>query len=364
LVGHLFSISTASATESGSDHPTVWLELGGQFEQIQTGQEAFAPPFFAIQPEISSLLPGHVQIPAGNVQTPLDHSFGGEGAILFQPEDTNWVFSVGVRYGRSNGRKHIHHGTAPQPFLLQYGTEKKYKTVPPSEGKFSDASSKITESHVILDFHAGKDVGLGMFGRHATSTLSAGVRFAQFDTSLNAILGSGPEPFQYKYFGSLKFPQFEPHTFLGEVKSKRSFRGTGPSFSWDASASVAGSADTAELTVDWGLSAALLFGRQKARTQHQTTGFYKPAAFHGNPYNLQFTVYQHGPYHSTRSRSVTVPNFGGMAGVSLKFPNAKVSLGYRADFFFGAMDVGVDARKSATLGFYGPFASVSVGLGG
>ncbi len=53
-----------------------------------------------------------------------------------------------------------------------------------------------------------------------------------------------------------------------------------------------------------------------------------------------------------------------MAGASWRIDNVKVSAGYRADFFFGAMDVGIDARKSATLGFYGPFAGVSIGIGG
>jgi hypothetical protein len=70
------------------------------------------------------------------------------------------------------------------------------------------------------------------------------------------------------------------------------------------------------------------------------------------------------PHHHTRSRAVTIPNVGGFAGFSVKFPNAKVSLGYRADLFFGAIDGGIDARKTYDRAFYGPFASFSVGLGG
>ena len=42
----------------------------------------------------------------------------------------------------------------------------------------------------------------------------------------------------------------------------------------------------------------------------------------------------------------------------------EVDLGYRADVFFGAMDGGIETRKSENVGFYGPFASVSVGIGG
>ena len=65
-----------------------------------------------------------------------------------------------------------------------------------------------------------------------------------------------------------------------------------------------------------------------------------------------------------RSHSVAIPNIGGLLGISLKFPNAKVSVGYHADLFFGAMDGGIDSRKSYDRNFYGPFASVSIGLGG
>ncbi len=67
---------------------------------------------------------------------------------------------------------------------------------------------------------------------------------------------------------------------------------------------------------------------------------------------------------STRSHSVTIPSLGAFAGLSVRYPNARVSFGYRADFFFGAMDVGIDTRKSTTTGFHGPFAKLSIGLGG
>lgn len=65
-----------------------------------------------------------------------------------------------------------------------------------------------------------------------------------------------------------------------------------------------------------------------------------------------------------RHKSVIVPNLGGFAGVSFKFRSAKVSLGYRGDFFFGAMDAGNDTRKIKNVGFYGPFATISVGIRG
>ncbi len=65
-----------------------------------------------------------------------------------------------------------------------------------------------------------------------------------------------------------------------------------------------------------------------------------------------------------RDRTVVVPDVGGFAGFSWRLPNGKVSLGYRADFFFGAIDGGIDTSQKEMRGFYGPFASVSLGLGG
>ncbi len=43
--------------------------------------------------------------------------------------------------------------------------------------------------------------------------------------------------------------------------------------------------------------------------------------------------------------------------------DAKISLGYKADFFFGAIDGGIDARKNENRAFFGPYASISIGLG-
>jgi hypothetical protein len=42
----------------------------------------------------------------------------------------------------------------------------------------------------------------------------------------------------------------------------------------------------------------------------------------------------------------------------------KVSLGYRADVYFHAMDGGVSSFKSEDRGFFGPYFNLSVGLGG
>ncbi len=115
--------------------------------------------------------------------------------------------------------------------------------------------------------------------------------------------------------------------------------------------------------MDWGLNAAVLFGRQSAKSRHQTTARYgrgRNSIYHPTS---RVVLPQRGPYTHTRSRNVTVPNIGGTVGLSWKLQNFKMSLGYRADFFFNAIDGGIDARKSENRAFYGPYASISIGLG-
>ena len=52
-------------------------------------------------------------------------------------------------------------------------------------------------------------------------------------------------------------------------------------------------------------------------------------------------VLSHIDASPARDRTVVVPNLGGFAGVSWRLPTAKLSFGYRADFFFGAIDGGL-----------------------
>ena len=50
-------------------------------------------------------------------------------------------------------------------------------------------------------------------------------------------------------------------------------------------------------------------------------------------------------------------------GLSFRYANAKISFGYRADFFFGAMDGGIDTARKENRGFYGPFAQSALASG-
>jgi len=358
------------AIASPDDHPTVWIELGGQLERVDGGQETFAPPFILASPRP----PAETVSPLSLIHDPR-YAKGAEASISISPQNSDWVFSAAVRYGRSNSDKRVHQQSYPGPFTKYYSGHT--RPVFPLAAKFSDTAVKASERHLVLDFQVGKDVGLGMFGsKEGSSVINLGVRFAQFNNRSNISLKSIPDwRFSYKYlnypsygFTNVKIVKSQPyHSNMAQFSANRSFHGIGPSLSWKASAPVAGNAETSEISFDWGVNAALLFGRQKTRTHHQTTArhhYLQPGQFLTVP-GSHVTLYQNPatPDH-IRSRSVTVPNVGGFAGLSFRYANAKISAGYRADFFFGAIDGGIDGRKAYDRNFYGPFATVSIGLGG
>jgi iron complex outermembrane recepter protein len=345
-------VRDAKASDQDTDRPTLWIELGSQLEHVSGQGDIFTPGFVAANPNSPVLQP---TTPL-QAQKPIPFSFAENGKVSFQPEDSNWVFSAAVNYGRSSNAKHVDHQTdATHP--------KYYGTVPLSVGAtvadFADTHVQHRESHAILDFSVGKDVGLGLFGRESSSILNFGVRFAQFSSQATFDARARPDlVVNYKYAGVFKIPKFYFHTYHATGEASRSFHGIGPSLSWNGSTPFVGNPQSGEIAFDWGADAAILFGRQKAHVRHQETGRYY------NGHKSYTTVYQHPPAGHETARSVIVPNVGGFAGVSFRRGAAKVSFGYRADFFFGAIDGGIDAAKRTTTGFYGPFATVSVGIGG
>jgi hypothetical protein len=359
LTAHI-ALSQAAQAED-TDRPTVWIELGGQLSTLQDGAASFNPPLQAHRPSNFD--------PSQKFEKQPGHSFDEFGEISIEPSGSDWVFSASVQYGRAGSNKHVQQQTNPEP--MKYFASAPALGVPVAQ-RFAQTTVKTREQHLVLDFTAGKDVGLGLFGKgDSTSVISAGVRFAQFVSSANISLKSDPDwQFHTKYLAAFQATISNGqmfHTNLASLVAERSFTGVGPSLSWKSSQQLSGNSRDAALMLDWGVKGAILFGRQKSRTHHQSTGRYFNLS--SRPI-LTKTVVPHttarGPAtpDHTRSRSVTVPNIGAFAGLSVKYPNAKLSIGYRADFFFGAMDGGIDARKTYDRSFYGPFATVSIGVGG
>ena len=73
-------------------------------------------------------------------------------------------------------------------------------------------------------------------------------------------------------------------------------------------------------------------------------------------------MYHVYPPVTPRAREWSPSPTSAVLRLSYRFPNAKFSAGYRADFFFGARDSGLDTRNSTDVGFHGPYATISIGL--
>jgi len=364
LLASAYCSGEALAAGNDSDRPTVWIDLDGQWAQ-ETGQgDAYIPDF--VTKNLSSPALQGFNLKSLN---PASSGVDMGGALTFQPENSDWVFSAAIRYGRANRTKTSRQITPGETYRSKvlYLTSgyairccRYYTGHNQFHHAYADLESESHQKHMVLDFSAGKDVGLGLFGS-GSSVVSAGLRFAQFSSRSRATLHMRPrrdyekEPhyyFGYYFYYNTPLPS-DRYGLTNE--SAREFRGVGPSISWNASAALAGNTQNGELTLDWGANAALLFGKQRASGSHHTSTIYVKSLF-GYP-----TQFKSGSFD--RKRNVVVPNLGGFAGLSFRYADAKIGLGYRGDFFFGAMDVGNDARKTGTTGFYGPFASISIGLG-
>jgi|SRR6185437_2783069 len=341
--------SACAATDD--ERPTVWIELGGQLERVDGNPLPFVPSFSATALE-------HGFSDPASVEKGGRYGYGGEGSIEFHPEDSQWRFFASVRYGRSNAAKSKHEQTkapkTPNPFG---GSTQPYFTLIRSYST-ADYRSTFGRNSTIVDFQAGRDVGLGLFvsGR---SNLGLGIRFAQFTNAQTLNAYGIPYPHwgkTYVSFLHMSLPLGYLHQYHATAYARRSFSGVGPSLTWKGSAGLLKlDPDTASLEFGWQLNAAVLFGRQKAAGHFHT----KELIYDGK---YQGVAYQTGNFD--RNRSVVVPNLGGQASLSLKFPNAKVTFGYRADFFFRAMDGGINVEHRRDLSFLGPFATISIGLGG
>jgi len=350
MLGYLWAPSMAQADDA---RPTVWIELGSQLERSDAPPSIFAPKFF----DLAS--PDDVGAMVGS-QRPSRYEIGGEGKITIEPAGTNWVFSAAVRYGRSNASRHLHHETPglPNQYFTLGGSP--FVQYTPVAKEFGDGQTTRKDTHFVLDFKAGKDIGIGLLGSHSTSTFSVGMRFAQFTSKSDVTLHARPVNDVITKYSPGAYRVYTDHrrTYTAVLHTERNSHAIGPSLSWDASAEIAGTDNATVLTLDWGINAAVLFGRQFAKTQHQTQGRYLTGIL---AQNTAGSYSYNGPARS-RSRAVTIPNVGGFAGLSLKFPNAKVSIGYRADIFFNATDSGIDTYQSSDQKFYGPFASISIGF--
>lgn len=342
----LGSVQTALA----GDRPPVWIEFNWQFDKLNGMGDPYLPPF------ADKIVQDGFKSPAF-AQSAIPYAYGAGGSLSFKPEGSDWIFSASIRYGRSHGSKSTH-GQTSAAHHVKIGSNTAYLSTGYFRRvvRFSETHASNSEAHAILDFQAGKDIGVGLFGGGSTSTVNFGLRFAQFNSKRSVSIHADPDfyvPYQF-----LKYAKYH-HTYSVTSRIDRSFQGLGPSLSWNSSVPIAGNPDDGGINLDWGVNVAALFGRKKVSGHHQTDGALYKTKFQ-KYYN---TTPIHRSGNPDRSRNVVVPNVGAFAGISFRYSDAKISFGYRGDFFFGAMDGGIDTAKKTNATFNGPYASISVGIG-
>ena len=339
--------------------PTAWITLGGNFAQFQDNWDKYVPNFV-------SLIPGDLPDPVAVEKAPRA-GFHWEGKVSIQPQDSDWVLKAGIRYGRSPTHTKLHDELPISQIPIHISgflcsvVHLCQITRPATVAKLVDASSSASEQHTMLDFTLGRDVGLGIFGSGESDTIGAGIRAVQLMTTENADLNTNPN------FSGIFIPpgriSFTHDVFDARTDEKRSFNGVGPEITWDAREPVYGAVENGQVTIDWGMNAAVLFGEQHVNlTRTLSDRFCQGQGSYFNVICAETITTQPAPI--VRSRSVAVPNIGGYIGASMRYNNAKISLGYRADEFFGAIDGGQDAAKTYSRGYYGPYLNLSLGLGG
>jgi len=367
-------VASVQQGAAAAGRPTVWIEGGWQFESVTGQNDALVPPLdglattgFPDTPTAANFLDqGAGGFPSfTKMENVLGRSAGAEGSISFQPKGSDWVFGVSARYGRAHSRRHTlqrHDVTGHQTYITGLFSGRHLTT--PSYTNYIDQATDNSEAHTIIDFKVGRDVGLGLFGEKTDSVVSFGARYIQMNMASKGHSYGAPGVRFYHLktilAGSKYYVGAWPRISATLLERYSDLRALGPSVSWANTTGIWGNLDDGQVALDWGVNAALLFGRQKVKINYSTYARVE----HGQGYGAVNEILASGTGHRSQSRRVIVPNLGGFAALSFRFTNAKISAGYRTDFFFNAMDRGLDTSHSVTTGYNGPYATISIGLGG
>jgi hypothetical protein len=295
LLAAVPAAALAAPSEGG-----LWVELGGQYTFDNSGdtQDIGA---FGVTPNIH---PGD--------------GYSVNGKITWKPEGSAFSYALGVKYGRTRSR----------------GITGSYYS---STGEGSYYSAKGEEhtkrTHTIVDFEVGKDVGVGMFGHNATTTVGVGLRYAHLNTTTR---GSFTTASKYQ-------------TGSGTFGTKRTSDLVGPRLFFKVEAPVGSTG----FTVSAGAGGGVLYGRNKIQSDLDRTI---------NSHETDFAIEAVGGSHYAFSRSKNrfSPTADGFAQLNWKLPSAPltVSAGYKFDGVFNGMDGGYSSAHQINVIDSGPYLSM------
>ena len=268
LVG-LVQVPTEARAGDSSMADSDWhmtLDLVGQYTLNSGGRTIYGDPGFFAAPN-----------PTVGIAN------GGDGYLALNLTKGDWVYGLSFNYGRTS--------TSHAGFSYSYPSFPYY---------YGSGNVRHTESHKIIDFTVGRDVGLGMLGMDGSSVFSLGVEWGNFaaDTVGDFTYGS-------KYY----------YTNFRRTIHRR-FNGIGPVISWSASTGIGDPAQ--HLSLNWGVTGSVLFGDR--------------------------TVYGVNIDDAPRKSSGTVPRASGYIGIGWSSPDCPyaIGVGYAVQSSWGVFDGNFD----------------------
>ncbi|MGE5565311.1 MAG: TonB-dependent receptor domain-containing protein [Parcubacteria group bacterium] len=352
------------------------VQVGGDLERIKglvgSTEPSFDTPFAAAVD------------PAIDQHRKLDWGDGRELTLTYRPTGSAWSVSAGLRYGKANfGTQPQHRETAAGPAACMFLREGKYAPL----GKeacdpeyvlvfngieidffdpahlvtpmnWSDASAYRKEEHEIIDFHVGRDFGVGGF-LSAPSSIALGVRYANLASRVEAWMSGIPD--SQVQDGWVKYPS-PHHRYESSLAASHKFVGAGPTLSWQAGERLWAGLTAAQVNVDWSLTGGVLFGRQDTSISGvDQRGYFQDLYGTWPAFEAPLTA---TPVNTHRSKSATVPVLDLSLGLSYDIQRMKLSTGYRWERYFNAIDGGYQERKSYDRTIDGPYFKIAVGFGG
>jgi len=340
------------------------VEIGGQVQRHEADNAPLTPSFMD---QFSDALN-----PLADQQDDLDWGDGREVKLTYRPDET-WKVSLGARFGKTNGsmpwseRKEVTTKWCPTFFEVCQGDFMGFEQAPYRyRSDYTISTTADREEHTLVDFLVGREFGFGMLNE---STLSAGVRYADLESTTAAqIFGrtNWDYPLAAKYLDS--FPPriggpFEHDRYEAAFDAVREFKGAGPVLNWEASAPLLGNTDVGVLGLDWSLTGGALFGKRETTITGEETAEHFSFATEDR-LRLPTSTTPLPPIAVHRSEDVTVPVFGASLGLSYSVDRLSIGAGYRWERYADAIDGGFDEAQEEDRTIDGPYFKISVGFGG
>jgi outer membrane receptor protein involved in Fe transport len=346
------------------------VEIGGQVQRHDA-------PNAIMQPSFGEAFASPLDNFDDAQEDDLDWGDGREVQVTWRPNAGPMFVTAGARYGKTNGqsKRYVEDNVGgycvfnePLAYLCPYYVSQRpayADALYVSADNHADARAFDREEHSLVDFAVGRDFGMGGLSR---SSVSAGLRFARFESLTNAELKGVPD---WYIPPGVYYPGYTiTHTtYLGRLQAKREFEGTGAALTWDAAFPLLKMEEMGQVEVEWSLSGGALLGdRETVISSHEEERDYitNPLALGGvspnAPTAIQTTITDPDPF--SRSSSATVPFGGARLGLSYNVGAFKASAGYRWERYFDVLDGGFSDEEDADRTIDGPYFKIAVGFGG